>query len=114
MRISSFATAIVWPRVRLVPDIAGHAPIRLLVFSGLVLMAAIAIGTGLTIAKFRESAIETGRQGLESGVLLLARHFDRQFDDFAVLQKGHRGRTAGAGDFAAGHFQERDGNPGNP
>jgi diguanylate cyclase (GGDEF)-like protein/PAS domain S-box-containing protein len=87
MRISSVATATGWPRVRLVPDIAGHAPIRLLVFSGLVLMAAIAVGTGLTIAKFRESAIETGRQGLESGVLLLARHFDRQFDDFAVLQK---------------------------
>jgi diguanylate cyclase (GGDEF)-like protein/PAS domain S-box-containing protein len=87
MKISSNAIASGWFRARLVPDLAGYAPVRWLVLSGLVLMAAIAVGTGLTIVKFRESAIETSKQRLESDVLLLARHFDRQFDDFAVLQK---------------------------
>jgi diguanylate cyclase (GGDEF)-like protein/PAS domain S-box-containing protein len=87
MKSLSVATAARRFRARLVPDLAGYAPLRWLVLAGLVLMAAIAIGTTLTIAKFKESAIETGKQGLESAVLLLARHFDQQFDDFAVLQK---------------------------
>jgi diguanylate cyclase (GGDEF)-like protein/PAS domain S-box-containing protein len=73
-------------RSALVPDLAEYAPVRWLVLSGVVLMAAIAIGTGVTISKFRESAIETGKQGLESAVLLLARHFDQHLEDFSVLQ----------------------------
>jgi hypothetical protein len=60
---------------RFVPDLSGYAPVLWLLLSGLVLMAAIAIGTTFTIDKFRESAIEIGKQGLESAVLLLARHF---------------------------------------
>jgi diguanylate cyclase (GGDEF)-like protein len=70
----------------LVPSLATYAPVRWLALSGFVLMAAIAIGTAFTIAKFRESAIETGKQELENAVLLLARHFDQQLDDFAILQ----------------------------
>jgi hypothetical protein len=53
----------------------------------LVLMLAIAIGTGFAIERFRQDAIESGREGLESAVLPLARHFDRQLEDFSVLQK---------------------------
>jgi diguanylate cyclase (GGDEF)-like protein/PAS domain S-box-containing protein len=87
MKSSSIATAGRRLRARLLPDFAEYAPLRGLVLSGLVLMTAIAIGTALTISKFRESAIETGKQELESAVLLLARHFDQQLDDFAVLQK---------------------------
>jgi diguanylate cyclase (GGDEF)-like protein len=87
MKAPSFGTAWRRLRARLVPDLGAYAPVRWLALSGLVLMAAIAIGTAFTIAKFRESAIETGKQGLESAVLLLARHFDQQFGDFAVLQK---------------------------
>jgi diguanylate cyclase (GGDEF)-like protein/PAS domain S-box-containing protein len=83
----SMAAAGRWFRALLMPDLAEYAAIRWLLLSGLVLMVAIAIGTALTVAKFRESAIEAGKQGLESAVLLLARHFDEQFSDFAVLQK---------------------------
>jgi hypothetical protein len=68
-------------------DLVEYSPTRWLTLCGFALMAAIAVGTALTIAKFRESAIETGKQGLESAVLLLARHFDQQLDDFSILQK---------------------------
>jgi diguanylate cyclase (GGDEF)-like protein len=68
-------------------DLVEYSPTRWPMLCGFVLMAAIAVGTALTIAKFRESAIETGKQGLESAVLLLARHFDQQLDDFSILQK---------------------------
>jgi diguanylate cyclase (GGDEF)-like protein len=63
------------------------APLTWLIVGGFVLMAATAVGTALTVDRFRQNAIETGRDGLESAVRLLARHFDREFEDFAVLQK---------------------------
>src|SRR5689334_17162337 len=63
------------------------APLTWLIVGGFVLMAAMAIGTGLTVDRFRQNAIESGHESLESSVRLLARHFDREFADFAVLQK---------------------------
>jgi len=63
------------------------APLTWLIIGGFVLMAATAVGTGLTVDRFRQNAIESGRDNLESSVRLLARHFDREFADFAVLQK---------------------------
>jgi len=63
------------------------APLTWLIAGGVVLMVAMAIGTALTVDRFRQNAIESGRDSLESAVRLLARHFDREFEDFAVLQK---------------------------
>ena len=63
------------------------APLTWLIAGGFVLMAATAVGTALTIDRFRQNAIEVGRDSLESAVRLLARHFDREFEDFSVLQK---------------------------
>ena len=87
MKAAPVATAYRRLQALLVPDVAAHAPVRWLALFGLLVMVAIAVGTAVTVAKFRESAIETGKQGLESAVLLLARHFDQQLDDFAILQK---------------------------
>ena len=63
------------------------APLTWLIGGGFVLMVAMAIGTALTVDRFRQNAIESGRDSLENSVRLLARHFDREFADFAVLQK---------------------------
>ncbi|MDA9464609.1 bifunctional diguanylate cyclase/phosphodiesterase [Bradyrhizobium sp. CCBAU 53415] len=63
------------------------APLTWLIIGGFVLMLATAIGTALTVDRFRQNAIESGRDSLESSVRMLARHFDREFEDFAVLQK---------------------------
>ncbi|MBH5372729.1 bifunctional diguanylate cyclase/phosphodiesterase [Bradyrhizobium glycinis] len=63
------------------------APLTWLIVGGFVLMLATAIGTALTVDRFRQNAIESGRDSLENAVRMLARHFDRQFEDFAVLQK---------------------------
>lgn len=72
-------------------------PLPWLIAGGVVLMAATAVGTALTVDRFRQNAIENGREGLESAVLLLARHFDRQFEDFSVLQKSIVAELEGAG-----------------
>ena len=57
------------------------APLTWLIAGGFVLMVAMAIGTALTVDRFRQNAIESGHDSLESSVRLLARHFDRIFSN---------------------------------
>jgi diguanylate cyclase (GGDEF)-like protein len=64
-----------------------QGPIRWLVLWGALLIAAIAIGTVVMIGNFRERALNSSERELENTVLLLARHFDQQLDDFTVIQK---------------------------
>ncbi|MGJ5205242.1 bifunctional diguanylate cyclase/phosphodiesterase [Bradyrhizobium sp. HKCCYLR20261] len=62
-------------------------PIRWLVGGGLVLIAAIAIGATIMADSFRERALNSATRELENTVLLLARHFDQQMEDFAAIQR---------------------------
>jgi hypothetical protein len=70
-------------RVRSFVRLCRGAPLAWLIAGGVVLLAATAVATALTVDRFRQNAIENGREGLESAVLLLT----RQFEDFSVLQK---------------------------
>jgi len=54
---------------------------------GAFLIAAIAIGTTITVGNFRERTLNGNERELENTVLLLARHFDQQLEDFAVVLK---------------------------
>ncbi|QHO77026.1 diguanylate cyclase [Bradyrhizobium sp. CCBAU 051011] len=62
-------------------------PIRWLIFGGLLLIATIAIGATVMAGNFRERALRNSERELENTVLLLARHFDQQLEDFQVVQK---------------------------
>jgi len=62
-------------------------PIRWLILGGMLLIAAIAIGATLMAGNFRERALQNSERELENTVLLLARHFDQQLEDFEVVQK---------------------------
>src|ERR1700722_12100328 len=64
-----------------------QGPIRWLVLCGALLIAAIAIGTAVMVGNFRERALNSSQRELENTVLLLARHFDQQLEDFTVIQK---------------------------
>src|SRR5580704_1812081 len=57
------------------------------ILSGTLLIAAIAIGTAMMVSSFRERALESSERELENTVLLLARHYDQQFEEFEVVQK---------------------------
>ena len=61
-------------------------PIRWLILSGMLLIAAIAIGATVMAGHFRERALHNSERELENTVLLLARHFDQQLEDFQVVQ----------------------------
>src|SRR6476619_7258788 len=62
-------------------------PIRWLILGGMLLIAAIAIGATVMAGNFRERALRNSERELENTVLLLARHFDQQLEDFSVVQK---------------------------
>ena len=64
-----------------------EGPIRWLVLCGALLIAAIAIGTAVMVGNFRERALNSSERELENTVLLLARHFDQELEDFTVIQK---------------------------
>src|SRR4029450_11976101 len=61
-------------------------PIRWLVLGGVLLIAAIAVGATLMAGNFRERALHNAEREVKNTVLLLARHFDQQLEDFEVVQ----------------------------
>jgi len=62
-------------------------PIRWLIVGGLLLIAAITIGTTIMAGIFRERALVSAERELENSVLLMARHFDQQLEDFMGIQR---------------------------
>jgi len=61
-------------------------PIRWLILGGVLLIAAIAIGTTVMVGNFRGRALDNSKRELENTVLLLSRHFDQQLEDFGAVQ----------------------------
>ncbi|HZR72081.1 bifunctional diguanylate cyclase/phosphodiesterase [Bradyrhizobium sp.] len=59
-------------------------PILWLFICGILLIAAIAVGTAMMVRNFRDHAIESSKRELENAVVLLSRHFDQQLDDAEV------------------------------
>jgi diguanylate cyclase (GGDEF)-like protein len=68
-------------------DSSVRAPICWLVLCGVLLIAAIALGTASAVGSFRQRALEAHQHELENTVLLLSRHFDQKLEDFGQLQK---------------------------
>ena len=67
-----------------VPASFRRGPVLWLILSGVLLVAAITIGTTLIIGQFRERALSNGERELENAVRLLSRHFDQQLGDLEV------------------------------
>ena len=62
-----------------------RGPILSLILCGGLLVAAIIVGTMMMVGEFRERAISNTERELENTVLLLARHFDQQFEDTEII-----------------------------
>src|SRR5258708_7481052 len=63
-----------------------RSPIHWLILCGVLLIAAIVVGTAVMVGNFRERALSSSERELENTVLLLARHFDQQLEDAEVIQ----------------------------
>jgi diguanylate cyclase (GGDEF)-like protein/PAS domain S-box-containing protein len=62
-------------------------PLNLLIVGGILLIAAIALGTACMIVSFQQRALVNSERELENTVLLLARHFDQELSNFELVQK---------------------------
>src|SRR5438874_8372834 len=62
-----------------------QGPVLWLTLCGGLLVAAIFVGTIMMTGEFRERALRNSERELENTVLLLARHFDQQFEDSDTL-----------------------------
>ncbi|MGZ9272291.1 MAG: PAS-domain containing protein, partial [Candidatus Binatia bacterium] len=67
--------------------IARRNPLNWLIFGGALLIAFIVFGTAITVMSFRQRALENRERELHNTVLLLARHFDRELQNFEAVQK---------------------------
>jgi diguanylate cyclase (GGDEF)-like protein len=72
-------------------------PIRWLIAGGAFLIVAIAIGTTIMVDNFRERALSSNERELENTVLLVARHFDQQLEDFTIILKDIAGQIHSGG-----------------
>src|SRR5258707_14978114 len=63
-----------------------RSPIHWLILCGVLLIAAIIVGTAVMVGNFRERALSSSERELENTVLLLARHFDQQLGDAEGIQ----------------------------
>ena len=82
-------------------------PIRWLILGGTLLIAAIAIGATIMAGNFRERALRSSDRELENTVLLLARHFDQQLEDFQVVQKDLIAFMRSSGIATVEHYKRR-------
>ena len=62
-----------------------RGPVLWLTLCGGLLVAAIFAGTIMMVDEFRERALVNSERELENTVLLLARHFDQQFEDSEII-----------------------------
>jgi hypothetical protein len=62
-----------------------RGPVLWLTLCGGLLVTAIFVGTIMMAGEFRERALVNSERELENTVLLLARHFDQQFEDSDTL-----------------------------
>ena len=81
-------------------------PVFWILFCGVLLIAAVAAGTGVIIDRSRDKAIQTSHRELQSTALLLARHFERQIRDFEAVQESFA-RTVDGNAGTAGDFRQR-------
>ena len=62
-------------------------PLNSLILGGVLLIAAIVAGTTFAVINFRQRAVENSERELQNTVLLLARHFDRELENFDAIQR---------------------------
>jgi diguanylate cyclase (GGDEF)-like protein len=98
------------------PDGSEHAgrsafdrrnPLNWLIVGGILLIASIVIGTAVTVMSFRQRALENSGRELENMVLLLARHFDRELQNFEAVQRDLVRRMENSGITSPDEFRRR-------
>src|ERR1017187_9234058 len=71
------------------PETAGRSrPVRLIILCGVLLVVAIAVGTGIMLSNLRNRALNENEREVQNMTLVLAKQIDRDF--FLVLQSDEK------------------------
>ena len=84
-----------------------RGPVLWLTLCGGLLVTAIFVGTIMMAGEFRERALVNSERELENTVLLLARHFDQQFEDSDTLAEDVISRLQISGIASEREFRKR-------
>ena len=84
-----------------------RGPVLWLTLCGGLLVAAIFFGTIMMTGEFRERALVNSERELENTALLLARHFDQQFEDSNTIAADVISRLQISGFASEKDFRER-------
>jgi diguanylate cyclase (GGDEF)-like protein/PAS domain S-box-containing protein len=84
-----------------------RGPVFWLITCGALLVAAIIVGTVVMVDQFRERALSNAERELENTVLLLARHFDQQFEDSEIIASDLASRTEFSGSPSSENFRSQ-------
>ena len=113
--VSSISGAARMPRTAAgphqVPASLRRGPILWLILSGVLLVAAIMIGTAVMVGEYRERALNNGERELENTVLLLSRHFDQEMEDAESVATNLISQLELSGIASPGIFRERMSGP---
>ena len=82
-------------------------PIILIIMSGIALIAAIAIGTAITIANLRDSALANGERELGNTALLLAKHADHEIEELDLVQTSLIEQIQSFGNISSEDFERK-------
>src|ERR1035437_638955 len=63
-----------------------YRPIIMLIVSGIALIAAIVIGTAITILNLRDSALVNSERELGNAAMLIAKHADNEIEELDAVQ----------------------------
>jgi diguanylate cyclase (GGDEF)-like protein/PAS domain S-box-containing protein len=88
-----------------------RSPVLWLALCGGLLVAAIFIGTIMMVGEFRERALHNSERELQNTVLLLTRHFDRQFEDSEKIAADVISQLRISGITSSETFRERMSSP---
>ena len=82
-------------------------PIRWLLLTGSMLIAAIGLVTAIFATDLRERALKDKQREMENTVLLLAKHFDQQLEQLALIESGIVSEIRSAGITSREEFDRR-------
>ncbi len=82
-------------------------PIMLLIVCGIALIAAIAIGTAITIFNLRERELADSKRELSNTALLLSKHLDSEIQELELVQNGIFERMQSLGIVSSEEFERK-------
>src|ERR1035437_3077743 len=90
------------------PETAGRSrPVRLIILCGVLLVVAIAVGTGIMLSNLRNRALNENEREVQNITLVLAKQMERDFDAVVSVQTSLIERIQALGITSSEDFEQK-------